>query len=81
MPARSADWLSGGNAARKLMIERIESAIKALPAKPKANFGWYFYKFCKQLIWSEEWIDQSSGRSLRRQSTQNWTSWRGWRLR
>ena len=37
MPVRSADWLSGGNAARKLMIERIEAAIKALPSKPKAN--------------------------------------------
>jgi hypothetical protein len=35
---RSADQLAGGDPARKLMIERIEAAIKALPAKPSANF-------------------------------------------
>jgi hypothetical protein len=29
--------LSGGNVARKLLIERIETALKALPAKPSAN--------------------------------------------
>jgi hypothetical protein len=34
---RTIEQLSGGNAARKLMIERIESAIKALPAKPSAD--------------------------------------------